>query len=261
MTLKGKSALITGSSNGLGLAMAHGLAGAGCDIVLHGLEPASDLDGAVATLRDTHAVKATYVQADLCDPAAIDTLVATAEERVGAIDVLINNAVVRHFEGIETFPLERWNNALAVNLTAAFKAIQLTLPGMRARGWGRIFNMTSVYGSRAVANRVDYVTTKTALLGLTRAVALETLSQGVTCNAICPGSVLTPNIDGRIGALMDEQGLDRHTAVREFLRGKQPTGELIDAAHVADLVVFLCSPSAAQITGAMMPIEGGWLAG
>jgi 3-hydroxybutyrate dehydrogenase len=259
MTMKGKSALITGSSNGLGLAMAQGLARAGCNIVLHGLESPGSMENTVSELKE-QGVAALYLQADLRDTQAVDALVNTSREQMGSIDVLVNNAVVRHFASIETFPAERWNEALAVNLTAAFRAIQLTLPGMRSRGWGRIFNMTSVYGSRAVANRVDYVTTKTALLGLTRAVAIETLNLGVTCNAICPGSVLTLNIDGRIGELMDMRGLNRDDAVREFLRGKQPTGELVEAAVVADMLVFLCSASASQITGAMMPIEGGWLA-
>lgn len=261
MTLKGKGALVTGSSNGLGLAMARALAGAGCDIVLHGLEAPQQMAHTVDELASAFDVNVGYVQADLATPAGVDALIGAARERVRSLDVLINNAVVRHFAGIEAFPLDHWNNALAVNLTAAFRAIQQVLPGMRERGWGRIFNMTSVYGTRAVANRVDYVTTKTALLGLTRSVAIETLNQGITCNAICPGSVLTPNIDGRIHALMDERGLNRSDAVREFLKGKQPTGELVDAAHVGDVVVFLCGPSASQITGAMMPIEGGWLAG
>ncbi len=259
--LKGKGALVTGSSNGLGLAMARSLAGAGCDIVLHGLETPQQMASTVEELSSAFDVEVSYVQADLATPAGVDALIATARDYVRTLDVLINNAVVRHFAGIEAFSLEHWNNALAVNLTAAFRAIQLTLPGMRERGWGRIFNMTSVYGARAVANRVDYVTTKTALLGLTRSVAIETLNQGITCNAICPGSVLTPNIDGRINALMDERGLNRSDAVREFLKGKQPTGELVDAAHVGEMVVFLCGPAASQITGAMMPIEGGWLAG
>ncbi|MBU6487940.1 MAG: SDR family oxidoreductase [Burkholderiales bacterium] len=261
MILKGKSALVTGSSNGLGLAMARALAGAGCDIVLHGLETPGQMMSTMDELEHVFDVNVTYVQADLATPSGVETLIATATESVRSLDILINNAVVRHFAAIEAFPLDRWNSALAVNLTAAFRAIQLVLPGMRERGWGRIFNMTSVYGARAVANRADYVTTKTALLGLTRSVAIETLHQGITCNAICPGSVLTPNIDGRIHALMDERGLDRGDAVREFLKGKQPTGELVDAAHVGDMVVFLCGPSASQITGAMMPIDGGWLAG
>ncbi|SKD01976.1 3-hydroxybutyrate dehydrogenase [Burkholderia sp. CF099] len=261
MMLKGKGALVTGSSNGLGLAMARALAGAGCDIVLHGLEAPQQMTHTTDELASAFDVSVAYVQADLATPAGVDALIGTALERVKTLDVLINNAVVRHFADIESFPIEHWNNALAVNLTAAFRAIQLTLPGMRERGWGRIFNMTSVYGARAVANRVDYVTTKTALLGLTRSVAIETLNHGITCNAICPGSVLTPNIDGRINALMDESGLNRSDAVREFLKGKQPTGELVEAAHVGEMVVFLCGPAASQITGAMMPIEGGWLAG
>ena len=261
MMLKGKGAIVTGSSNGLGLAMARALAGAGCDIVLHGLEAPQQMTRTTGELASAFDVNVAYVQADLATPAGVDALIGAARERVKTLDVLINNAVVRHFADIEAFPIEQWNNALAVNLTAAFRAIQLTLPGMRERGWGRIFNMTSVYGARAVANRVDYVTTKTALLGLTRSVAIETLNQGITCNAICPGWVLTPNTDGRINALMDESGLNRSDAVREFLKGKQPTGELVEAAHVGEMVVFLCGPAASQITGAMMPIEGGWLAG
>jgi 3-hydroxybutyrate dehydrogenase len=261
MALNGKNVLVTGSSNGLGLAMATALAASGCNIVLHGLEPAQSVEQTTAELASSYDVSVSYVRADLSTVEGVDALAETARARVGSIDVLINNAVVRHFAGIESFALEHWHRALAVNLTAAFRAIQLTLPGMRERGWGRIFNMTSVYGPRATANRVDYVTTKTALLGLTRSVAVETLNQGITCNAICPGSVLTPNIDDRINDLMDARGLSRHDAVHEFLKGKQPTGELIDAAHVGDLIVFLCSPSASQITGALMPIEGGWLAG
>lgn len=261
MMLEGKGALVTGSSDGLGLAIARALAGAGCSVVLHGLEAPQQMACTVDELARAFDANVAYVRADLATPAGVDALIAAARERVNTLDVLVNNAVVRHFAGIESFPLEHWNNALAVNLTAAFRAIQLTLPGMRERGFGRIFNMTSVYGTRGVANRVDYVTTKTALLGLTRSVAIETLNQGITCNAICPGSVLTPNIDSRIDALMNERGIGRSDAVREFLKGKQPTGELIDAAHVGDMVVFLCGPSASQITGALMPIEGGWLAG
>jgi 3-hydroxybutyrate dehydrogenase len=258
--MKGKSALVTGSSDGLGFAMADALAAAGCNVVLHGLESSGRMEPILRNLERRHGVRGAYVQVSLADPDGAKRLVETAREQMGSIDILINNAVVRHFASIEEFPAERWHEALAVNLSAAFLAIQQVLPGMRAKGWGRIFNMTSVYGSRAVANRVDYVTTKTALLGLTRAVAIEALDYGVTCNAICPGSVLTPNIDGRINDLMKARGLDRERAVREFLSGKQPTGKLVEASHVADMVVFLSGPSASQITGAMMPMEGGWLA-
>jgi 3-hydroxybutyrate dehydrogenase len=255
--MKGKRALITGSSNGLGLAMATGLAAAGCDVLLHGLEPAADMRATCDELARQHKVAVSYVQADLSSAAGVEAMMTAA----GTVDVLVNNAVVRHFSPLEDFPVERWDQALAVNLTAAFRAVQLSLPGMRARGWGRIFNMSSAYGSRAIANRIDYVTTKTALLGFTRAVAMETLGHGITCNAVCPGSVLTPNIEGRLTDLMADQQLDREVATREFLRGKQGTGRFVDAAHVADLIVFLCSDSGASITGATLPVDDGWLAG
>jgi 3-hydroxybutyrate dehydrogenase len=258
-TMKGKSALITGSSSGLGFAIAEGLARAGCNIVLHGLETPASMTKVVSDFDHQFGVPAVYLQADLSQPGSAQMLIRAARDKIGAIDVLINNAVVRHFAKIEEFPAERWNEALAVNLTAAFQAIQQALPDMRARGWGRIFNLTSVYGSRAVTDRVDYVTTKAALLGLTRAVAIETLNQGVTCNAICPGAVQTPGIDSRIAELMEARGIDREEAVREFLMGKQPTGRFVDPKHVADLVVFLCSSAGSQITGAMMPIDDGWL--
>jgi 3-hydroxybutyrate dehydrogenase len=260
MELQGKAALVTGSTAGLGFAIADALAQVGCRVVLHGLEAVPDGQRAAETLSERRGIDAHYVRADLSLADGADTLMQAAQQRTDGIDILVNNAVVRHFAPLDTFPAAHWHAALAVNLSAAFRAIQLALPTMRARGFGRIFNMTSVYGARAVANRVDYVTTKTALLGLTRSVAIETVNSGITCNAICPGSVLTPNIDGRIAALMDERGLERADAVREFLKGKQPTGELVDAAHVGAMVVFLCGAAGAQITGAMMPIEGGWLA-
>jgi 3-hydroxybutyrate dehydrogenase len=233
---------VTGSSGGLGRAIAQALASAGCRVALHGIEAGN---------------AANYHRADLRDPAAIEAMMRT----VGHVDILVNNAVVRHSSPIDTFPVEKWNEAIAVNLSAAFHTIRLALPGMREKRWGRIFNMSSVYGSRATANRVDYVTTKTALLGLTRAVALESASDGITCNAVCPGSALTPGNDARIKELMGERGLGREEAVRQFLAGKQPTGQFISEEHVADLVLFLCGAAGAAITGAMLPMEGGWLAG
>jgi 3-hydroxybutyrate dehydrogenase len=260
MSLHGKCALITGSSDGLGLEMGRALLHAGCAVMLHGLKPRAEMEPTLAALSAARFGNVSYAQADLSDPRAIESLIRSARLLTGSVDILINNAVVRHFAAVESLPLERWQESLAVNLTAPLHCIQLILPDMRSHAWGRIFNMTSVYGSRAAANRVGYVTTKTALLGLTRSVALETLGQGITCNAICPGSVQTPNIDARIGELMQSQRLGREDAVREFLKGKQPTGTLIEARHIAELVVFLCGESASQITGAMLPIDGGWLA-
>jgi 3-hydroxybutyrate dehydrogenase len=245
--LKGKSALVTGSNAGLGLAIAQGLAAAGCDIVLHGLEPHSEA---------ASRLKASYVRCDLAEPQGAERLA----EAAGQVDILVNNAVVRHFAPIESFPMAQWQRALAVNLTAAFRLVQLVLPGMRSRGWGRVVNLTSVYGTRATANRVDYVTTKSALLGFTRAVAVETVADGITCNAVTPGTVLTPGIESRVTQMTDA-GVARDEAERRVLQGKQPTGRFVQAQDVAALVVFLCSPAARDITGVELPMEGGWLAG
>lgn len=258
--MKGKTALITGSAAGLGFAIAEELARAGCDIVLHGIESAESVQPQQARLEREHGVSVAYIRSDLADPGAAERMIAQVQALHGGIDVLVNNAVTRHFAGVAEFPAERWDRALAVNLSAAFHTIRLSLPGMRERGWGRIFNMTSVYGSRAVANRIDYVTTKTALIGLTRSVAIETINQGITCNAICPGAVLTPTSELRIDALMAETGLEREAATERFLAGKQPIQRFVDAAHVAQLLVFLCGEAGTDITGAVLPVEGGWLA-
>ncbi len=259
--MRDRRALVTGSTGGLGLAMAEGLARAGCHVVLHGLEPEDRVAETCRELERDHGVKATYVAADLSTEAGAKSLVEKARAAAGPLDILVNNAVVRHFAPIESFPVAEWERALAVNVSAAFHLVRLILPEMRARGWGRIINMSSVYGSRGTANRVDYVTTKTALLGFTRAVAMETVGQGITCNAVCPGSVLTPAIDERVAKLAEETGKARAEAERQFLAGKQPTGQFVSAGHVADLVVFLCGPSGRDVTGAMLPVEGGWLAG
>jgi 3-hydroxybutyrate dehydrogenase len=259
--LSGKTALITGSTGGLGLAIATGLARTGCKVMLHGIEAPDAVAASPTNLEAEHHVAVRYHQADLARPGAIDELVNACETQLGGVDVLINNAVVRHFAPTEAFPPDRWDQAIAVNLTAPFHAIRLTLPGMQARGWGRIFNMSSVYGSRGTTNRIDYVTTKSGILGMTRAVALENVANGITCNAVCPGSVLTPDIARRVQNLMQDRELAYDDAVKLFLKGKQPTGRFISADHVAELILFLCSDAAADITGAMMPLEGGWLAG
>ena len=257
--LKGKAALVTGSSGGIGLAIAQELAAAGCHVVIHGLEDHSAVTEQLASLR-AHGVTAVYHQKDLNHPAEVEQLKTLALEQFGCIDILVNNAVIRHFSPIETFPIERWDQALAVNLSAPFHFVKTFLPLMRKAGWGRIINMTSVYGSRGTPNRIDYVTTKTALIGMTRAIASEVVGQNITCNALCPGSVLTPNIDSRIRALMVEKNLDRETATEVFLQGKQPGGKLIPAKHLAELALFLCTPAGGQMNGAVLPMENGWLA-
>lgn len=259
-TLSGRKALVTGSAAGLGFEIAAGLARAGCAVVMNGLEPPAAVEPQRAALSAAHGAEVHYCQADLAQEAEVAGLVAAAAARMSGLDILVNNAVVRHFAPIDQFPVARWNEALAVNLSAAFHTIRLALPLMRKAGWGRIVNMSSVYGSVGIAERVDYVTTKTALLGLTRVVALETVGEDITCNAVCPGSVLTPYSDNRVNEMMRSRGIDRVTAEREFLARRQPSGRFVDAANVAALIVFLCGPAGRDITGSTLPMDAGWLA-
>lgn len=258
--LRGRRALVTGSTGGLGLTMARGLARAGCDIVLNGLKPEGGFSETCRELAQEADVRVEFVAADLSTVAGVERLVAGSEEILGGVDILVNNAVVRHFAEVIDFPAEKWDAALAVNLSAAFHAIRLLLPGMRERNFGRIFNMTSVYGLRGTPERVGYVTTKSALLGLTRTVALENLDYDITCHSICPGSVLTPGTDERIIRMMSEEGIDRRLAERRFLEGKQPGGQFVSPDSVAALLVFLCGPIARDMTGSLLPVEAGWLA-
>jgi 3-hydroxybutyrate dehydrogenase len=258
--LQGRIALVTGSTEGLGLAIAEAFALSGCAVMLNGLEPAEDIRARCAELHERAGVPVLYRRADLAEAGAVGDLVQATVAELGALDILVNNAVVRHFAPIVDFPPERWDAALAVNLSAAFHAIRLSLPGMRQRNYGRIFNMTSVYGLRGTVDRVDYVTTKAALLGLTRSVALENLDFDVTCHSICPGSVLTPSTEGRVIRLMEDQNLPRDEAERAFLKGKQPGGRFVSPKSITDLLVFLCGPIARDMTGAMLPVEAAWLA-
>ena len=254
----GGCALVTGSTDGLGLAIATRLARGGRDVMLHGLEPEAAVRPRADALGASHGVRVAYVRSDLSTEEGVRQL-ADAALAMGEVGVLVNNAVVRDSRPVTELSGASWQRSLAVNLTAPLRLIQQLLPGMRARGWGRIVNMASIYGVRAAVNRVDYVTTKSALLGLTRAVALETSGQGITCNAACPGTVLTPGIDARIEAIV-AQGVARAEAERRYLMGKQPTGRFVAADDVAELVAFLCTPAAKDITGAMLPMDGGWMA-
>jgi 3-hydroxybutyrate dehydrogenase len=258
ISLAGKCVLITGSTQGLGLAAARRFAAAGCHIVLNGFAESS----AVATIRDEiergHGVNTLYCDADLRQPPEIEAMIAQAQQAFGAVDILVNNAVVRHTAPVEEFPIEKWNESMAVNLSAAFHTIQFALPAMRRRNWGRILNVSSIYGFRAAANRIAYITTKTALLGLTRAVAMETLGQNITCNAVCPGTVPTPVHEATMQKLMASESLPRTAAEQKFLAGKQPTGRFVQGEDVAALMLFLCGPESRDITGATFPIDGGW---
>jgi 3-hydroxybutyrate dehydrogenase len=256
--VSGKCALVTGSTQGLGLAAARRFAAAGCHIVLNGFAEPDTISAIRKELEREHGVRTLYCGADLRQPAEIEAMMAASAQAFGTVDILVNNAVVRHAAPVEAFPVEKWEEALAVNLSAAFHTIRLVMPGMRRRNWGRILNVSSIYGFRAALNRIGYITTKTALLGLTRAVALETLGQNITCNAVCPGTVPTPVHEATIEKMMAAETLSREAAEQRFLAGKQPTGRFIPGEDVAALMVFLCGPESRDITGAAFPIDGGW---
>jgi 3-hydroxybutyrate dehydrogenase len=253
--MKDKWALVTGSTAGLGLAVAESLAGAGANIVLHDLVAPNE---SADRLRARFGVDVIASGADLSQRSAIETMMADLLRRCGAIDILVNNAVVRHFAPVEHFPPDQWERALAVNVSAPFHLIRLALPAMKQRGWGRIINMASIYSTRAVEDRIDYVTTKTAILGITRAVALETARTGITCNAISPGTLPTPAIQSKIASIAAEAGETVDRATERYLRERQPSGRFIGMEAVGALVVFLCGAGAQDITGVNLPIDGGW---
>jgi 3-hydroxybutyrate dehydrogenase len=253
--LKGKWALVTGATAGLGLAVAESLAGAGANIVLHDLnEPVQTKD----RLRTQFGVEVVSIAADLSQRTAIEAMMNDLLGHTGTVDILVNNAVVRHFSPVENFPPERWDEALAVNLSAPFHLIRLALPGMKEQRWGRIINMASIYSTRAVADRIDYVTTKTAIVGMTRAVAIETARSGITCNALCPGTLPTPAIQGKIAGIAAADGSTVEEATRDYLAARQPTGRFVAMEAVGAMAAFLCSPAAQDVTGATLPIDGGW---
>lgn len=258
--LAGRHALVTGSVSGLGYAMARGLARSGASVTMNGLAEPGAGEAAARTLADETGSAVAFDGADLSDASQIERMMSEAERRFGAVDILVNNAVIRHFQPIEDFTAAEWDASLAVNLSAAFHAIRLALPAMKARGWGRIVNLSSIYGARGAENRVDYVTTKTALIGLTRAVAIETARHGVTCNALCPGTVPSPPILARIAGIAAEQGVDEAAAAKDYIASRHPTERFVALENVAAALLFLCSEAGADMTGVTLPIDGGWQA-
>jgi 3-hydroxybutyrate dehydrogenase len=255
-----RSALITGSLDGIGFATAKALAEQDCDITLNGFGSHETIEARLTELRDL-GVRARYHGADLRQPGQIAELIETTQQQHGGLDILVNNAVVRYFGAVENFAPEHWDEAIAVNLSAPFHTIRFALPEMKQRNWGRIINMASIYGMFATVNRIDYITTKTALIGLTRAVAVETARTGVTCNAICPGTVMTPAIDWRLRQEMQRDGSSFEQAEENFLAVRQPSRKFVKDANVAGLIAFLCGPHAEDINGAALPIDGAWTAG
>ncbi len=258
--LKARCALVTGATQGIGLAVAERLAAAGADVVLHGVEPPAQGDTVAARLAAAHGVRCAYVAADLLDADAAAGLVQCAEAALRPIDILVNNAGIQHTSPIEAFPTDRWHAIVAVNLSAAFFTMRAAVPGMRARRWGRIVNIASVHGLVASVNKAAYLAAKHGLVGLSKGVALETATDGITVNCICPGWTDTPIIVPQIDARAARFGGDRDAAVRDLLREKQPNLTLLPPGRIGDVAVFLCGEAAAGITGVALPVDGGWTA-
>lgn len=256
--MKGRTVLITGSTAGIGLTAARGFAAEGCNVVLNGIEDQDVGDKLAQAIENDFGTQAIFHGADVGDHLAVEALYAAAIARFGSVDIVVNNAVVRFFGPVEDCDPADWDRAIAVNLTSAFHTIRLSLPAMRKNGWGRIINVSSVFGTLATRDRASYITTKTALLGLTRAIAMETLDDSITCNSVCPGAVNTSRSSGMIDAMVKDDGLSVEDAEAKFLVGRQPNGRFVDSKSVAAMMVFLCGPASDSITGASFPIDGGW---
>ncbi len=257
--LKGKTALVTGSTSGIGLGMARALAGEGANLILNGLGEAGEIEAIRAAMAKDHGVEVLYSGADMAKPDEIAAMIAEAEARFGAVDILVNNAGIQHTAVIEDFPLDKWDAVIAINLSAAFHATRAALPKMRARGWGRIINTASANGLIAQVEKAAYVAAKHGIVGLTKVTALETAGSGITCNAICPGWVLTPLAQWQIEDRMARLGLDEAGAIANMLE-KQPSKQFVTVEQIGGLTCFLCSDAAAQMTGVPIPIDGGYLA-
>ena len=256
MSLQGRTAVITGSTSGIGLGMARALAAAGADVVLNSFTDRAEDHAVAAAVAAEFGVAARYVAADMSRGEAARALVAAA----GACDILVNNAGIQHVAPVESFPPERWDAIIAVNLSSAFHTTAAALPVMRQAGWGRIINIASAHGLTASPFKAAYVAAKHGLVGLTRTVALETAEEAITCNAICPGYVLTPLVEAQIPDQMAAHGMDRETVLREVMLLRQPSRQFATVEQLGGTAVFLCSDAAAQITGTTISVDGGWTA-
>ena len=258
--LRNKTAVVTGSTSGIGLGVARALAAQGANIVLNGFGDPQETEALRAAMASEFGVKVRYNGADMSVAAQVRALIAATVAGMGAIDILVNNAGIQHTAPIEQFPDDKWDAIVAINLSSNFHAMKAALPHMRAQGSGRIVNIASVHGLVASTMKSAYVAAKHGVIGLTKAVALETAGSGVTCNAVCPGWVLTPLVQKQIDALAERDGLEPAEAQAQLLSAKQPSGEFATPEQLGALVVFLCSDAARQISGASMTVDGGWTA-
>jgi len=258
--LSGRTAIVTGSTSGIGLGIAEGLAAAGAAVVLNGFGPAEAIAETCRRIEATHGVRALHDGADMSKPAEIAAMVARTAETFGAVDILVNNAGIQHVAPIEEFPPEKWDAIIAINLSAVFHATRAALPGMKARGWGRIVNIASAHGLIASPFKGAYVAAKHGVVGFTKVTALEAAERGITCNAVCPGYVWTPLVANQVADQAKVHGMSEEQVIREIFLHEQPTRRFATVEEIAATTVFLCSAGAASITGTALPVDGGWTA-
>jgi 3-hydroxybutyrate dehydrogenase len=260
MFLKGKTALVTGSTSGIGLAYAQALAAEGANVMINGFGDPSAVEAERSGIENQYGVKAAYSGADLTKVAEIETMMKEAADTFGGIDILINNAGMQHVAPVDQFPVDKWNLILALNLSAAFHAIRLAVPGMRAKKWGRIINTASAHSLVASPNKSAYVAAKHGIAGLTKTVALETATDGITVNCISPGYVWTPLVENQIPDTMKTRGLTREQVINDVMLAAQPTKQFVTVDQVAALALFLCKDEASAMTGSNLSMDGGWTA-
>jgi 3-hydroxybutyrate dehydrogenase len=260
MTLANKTALITGSTSGIGLAIARAMAREGANVVLNGFGDPAAIEAERAGIEAEFGVKASYAGADLTAGAAIAAMIAAAEARFGGVDILVNNAGIQHVAPVDEFPVDKWNQILAINLSSAFHAMRAAIPGMKARQWGRIISTASAHSLVASPFKSAYVAAKHGLVGLTKTAALEVAASKITVNCISPGYVWTPLVEKQIPDTMAARGMSKAQVINDVLLAAQPTKQFVTSDQVAAMAVFLCSDAASQITGANLSMDGGWTA-